>query len=343
MNTIDHNSQILIYSANRFDGTGNRKFVGGFADRLKGICFTFALSKIINRQFFIDWDNRSKLEDIFAANEINWELPESIKNDFHKFQTFNLIDDFFTGELKATIKNSPLDLDRRIFNNASAVVLNCNSLNFELFEPHGLLLQAYGIDTASARSFFRSIVDLLFSDRKIQDFPGYQDFIKFKSSVNVVIGAQFRTGGDGQWHDPVLDSIENSEVFSQSILDYARKMKLRDYGVFLSTDSQIAKQRIARYLAGKVHFFCYSAPPVHLERSEQPEASSGAMQVALEHTALSRSDYVIVGAGEFGVTAAYRGDKTPIFYKSICPPIGWARLPWGLRRKIREFRRRFGN
>lgn len=333
---------MLIYSANRFDATGNRKFVGGFADRLKGICFTFALSKLINRQFFVEWDNPSALTDIFAPNEIIWELPESIKKDLHKFRTFNLIDEFFTDELKAVIKHSPVDVEAKLFNNSQAVVLNCNSLNFDLIRPHKQSLEANGIEVSSESCFFRSILDILFSNRKIYELPGYQDFLNFKASVNpnAIIGAQFRTGGDGQWDDPALDSIDNSGAFAQSVLNYARKIGLTDFGVFLSTDSQMAKQRIGGYLKNKVHFFCYASPPIHLERSTQREAANGAMQVALEHTALSECHHVIVGAGEFGVTAAYRGNKMPISYRSISPPRSWGWVPRALQRKIGGFRTR---
>lgn len=338
MNALDKDFPILIYSANRFDATGNRRYVGGFADRLKGICFTFALSRLVNRDFYIDWDDPCRLEDIFDQNRINWTLPEGIKNNLPNLKTFNLIDEAFSDELRAIIKRSPLELENRIFNSAGSIVFNCNSLNFDLFQSHGQPLQACGIEAASEKSFLRSIFGILFSTQKIRDLPGYQDFINFKSSTKSIIGAQFRTGGDGQWNDPALDSIENSEAFSQSIIDYARKIKLDNFGVLLSTDSQIAKQRIGRYLGDRVHFFCYPDTPIHLERSAQPVAARGAMQVALEHLALSESDYVIVGAGEFGVTAAYLGNKTPIFYKSVYPPIGsWANASWVLWRKLHEF------
>lgn len=337
MNVIDRDSSILIYSANRFDATGDRKFVGGFADRLKGICFVFALSKLVNRKFFIDWDSPSKISDIFDKNNVNWTLPEHIKNEIYKFQAFNFIDEFLTDDIKEIVKCSPMDMESRIFNNESSIVLNCNSLNFELFQPHALILQAYGIETGSASRFFRSIFDILFSNKKIENLSGYRDFATFKLSVNKVIGAQFRTGGDGQWKDPELDSIENSHVFSQSIIAYADKIKLNDFGVFLTTDSQIAKQRIGDYLGNKVQFFCFPGAPIHLERSALSDASFGAMQVALEHTALSECHHVIVGAGEFGVTAAYRGDKSPIFYKSIGQPFQWKHLPEILLRKTSEF------
>lgn len=233
MNVIDRDPSILIYSANRFDGAGNRKFVGGFADRLKGICFTFALSRLVNRNFFIDWDNPSKLTDIFDQNEIGWALPEEIKNIRYKIKTLNFIDEFFTDEVKAIIKRNPMDIEDKVFNNAISVALNCNSLNFDLFRPHALHLQAYGIEMGSESGFFCSIFDILFSNNRIYNLSGYRDFVNFKLSVKAIIGAQFRTGGDGQWKDPALDSIENSRVFSQSIIDYAEKIQLDNFGVFL--------------------------------------------------------------------------------------------------------------
>lgn len=332
----------LIYSANRFGTEGDRQYVGGFADRLKGICFTFALSALLDRQFFIDWDHPSRLSDIFAEKRVNWEPTADVRQALPKAQKFNLIDEHFPDAWRELIKHQPAALEQKVFHRAEAVFLNCNSLNADLFRAHADRLRSRGIDATTSSSFFRSAFSMLFSTEAIYGQPGYKEFTAFKLAVGTVIGAQFRTGGDGCWADAALDSLGRSERFSQAILDYARKMDITDFGVFLTTDSQAAKQRVADYLGEKIPFFCYSAPPVHLDRSAQPEAACGAMQIAVEHTALSCSDHIIVGAGEFGITAAYLGDKPAINYGTICPPAGWRLVPWTLRRRLRETSHRLG-
>jgi len=51
---------------------------GGVADRIKGIVSCFALSKILDRQFIIDWRHPYKLQDLVLPNLYNW-LPRTIQ------------------------------------------------------------------------------------------------------------------------------------------------------------------------------------------------------------------------------------------------------------------------
>jgi hypothetical protein len=307
----------LTYSIERRDARGQTRLVGGFADRLKGIAFAYALALLTRRSFQIDWSRPCMLEDLMPPQTTDWRITESLATRLSSAPRFDWVDDGFTESI-ANLVSGPLDrLDATLFEEQADVVVHANSIKFDALHPHSETLSACGLEADSALNLFASALETLLSPRLIQKEPGWGQWMNFRQSVGVVVAGQFRTGASTAWKDPALDDVDNSEAFAAALLRHAGRKGLRDFGVFFTSDNNDALRRIDAALPAGIPRLFFPGERVHLERSSKDAATAGALQVALEHTVISACDHVVIGAAQFGLTAAFRGRKMPVHYKKV--------------------------
>lgn len=306
------NAPALVYSTKRII-RDKRTYVGGFADRMKGVVSTYLLAKLSGRQFFLDWEWPTSIDHILAPSQVSWRMPTGVM-DSKSNSVFDLIDAQASDAKLATISEGG-DALNEYFNYSDVVTVYCNGYLFADLSKHAGTLTSYSVDMRTAPVCFKSVFDALFvfqpSGRsEIQ----YEEFVAFKRGVDFLYGAQFRTGGSGSWKDPELDAPQNCVLMAKQIIERAEKRNQENIGVFLTTDSQLVKTIMKECLPANIRLFYYNDEPAHLDRSEFSEAKRISDQLVVENTALSECDEIFIGKGAFGRIAAYRAGRNAIRY-----------------------------
>ena len=309
-----NSDKCLVYSTRRVV-RGKRTYVGGFADRIKGVITTYLLAVMTGRRFRMNWEWPASLDTVLAPADYDWRLAEPwVEEDS---VVFDLIDAQVTPEKLTPMRTGGAALNEYLAD-AERVTVFCNGFFYRDLRACTVELEQHGVDMSSTPAAFRSCFDTLFRFRPMGDnIERYMRFRRFRESVPVVYGAQFRTGGKGDWKDPMLDRPENVTLLAGQLLQHARAHHPDGFGIFLTTDSQEAKQRLQDALPADIPLFFYEDEPAHLDRSPEPEARRVSDQLVVEHTALSECEMIFVGKGAFGRTAAYRAGKQPIIYEPL--------------------------
>lgn len=114
------------------------------------------------------------------------------------------------------------------------------------------------------------------------------------------------------------------------------KMALEGVSVYFCSDNWEAKQNAEKELSANFNFFAFDSKPKHLERSI--DLSADALDfIYAEHFALSACDYILTGAGQFGVTAAYRGGVPFSFIGDLIETPYWLDFLCYIENKKRKF------
>lgn len=285
-------------------------YVGGLADRLKGVCFCYLLSSVLKRSFFIDWQEPFPLEEVLSPNKVNWIIDRK-KINTKNTVVVNLIDKKFTEDIKYILKTDPKKFVDTLGNPENISIL-CNSF------PGNVVSDLYSSlktleEPINCDDHFFEIFHTLFQYRfENKAEQRKSDFIYFKRKYKMIIGAQFRAGKTNKlWKDPYMDNPNNAKYLFKAIKNTAKKIGITEYGVFLTTDNPTVKLSATKIFKEK-NIFYFNDEPVHFERSKSSGKNSDIdlhKQVLLEFYLLSQCDHIICGVGGFGVTAALSGSK----------------------------------
>lgn len=288
--------------------------MGGLADRFKGAVFTYSLAKLLNRKFNIEWSEPFCIEDIFKQNVSDWK---AVRSGEESTGSVDLVDNNFSAKEKELIA-SGLDGITSLIGNKERIKVFSNSMPIELLKtaaeeacwPKHMLQSKQSFFYCQFNQIFRYAPDVRFYDKESM-------FDRLRRQYDAVVGIQFRTGGEGQWRDPSVDSPNNCLKLCRLVERQMRSYSVGNYSLFLTTDSSTVKKLVHRYFEGRKEVLTFNDPPVHIDRSVGKAAEFGAAQVCLEHTLLSKCDHIFCGKGGFGVTAAWRENKTPIRYHKV--------------------------
>lgn len=297
----------IVFSTFRPQGA-TRGFVGGYADRLKGVVFTYALSVILNRRFLIDWHDYGsvKIQNWLEPNVINW-IPFDLFYNSKDVNRFDLIDFKFKSAAEFDEFISQLLLCDSEF-----IVINANSLNYDFLKDSNFVKKDIFSYLITVQNFVSYVFNLLFDSSKLLNCNEFTNFQNFKSGNQFIVGIQFRTGGDGDWIDPKLGDVNDVEMIGHSVIN---KFKNNKFSCYITSDSKVARRNLFDFFKNKnIECFYYDFDPVHIERSKDL-LDEQLRQVLLDHITLSKCDSIVIGRGQFGLTAAYVGNKPAInFY-----------------------------
>ena len=127
------------------------------------------------------------------------------------------------------------------------------------------------------------------------------------------IAIHFRTGGDGSWQDPVVDSPENvHKLFERAkgiIIDSNKKTC-----VYFATDSERLKSAILNQYGEEMEIFSVNIPLAHIDRTTGSKQISGSRFSIMENYMISLCDRILAGKGAFSVLAANRKFQWPWRY-----------------------------
>ncbi len=131
-----------------------------------------------------------------------------------------------------------------------------------------------------------------------------------------IIGVHFRSGGDGAWSDPSLDDTRNVEQVFGAVVNISNQRFNGSAQLLIASDSTQFRADLSRLASQIYSTHTYSGEIRHYERSDG-ETLAGVDFALLEFMCLSRCDFVIHGAGGFGLTAAQVGARAHAHYKEI--------------------------
>lgn len=311
--------RFLIYSTQSLsvspDGLIHRNVVGGFADRLKGVVTAFYLAAATGRYLLIDWPDPRPLENDLAPvpGGLDWRPNfEALPLEEADVQPFHMIDDHYE-PYRATVSGGDIET---LWGGWRCPVIHINRLAPEIAKNprYAADIRSFIEAPASEQELVYQACRILFhyDPQDVAVRRAYDAAAARLKAKPYRLGLQFRTGGDGDWHDPRLDAHENHRL-----LMAAAEKRLRscaaDVAVFLTTDSATVKRRIIDEYGSRLDIVSLDVPPVHYERSGLA-AGLGSSFVIAENTLLGLCDEVICGAGGFGVIGAWRQNRPVSHY-----------------------------
>ena len=309
---------MLIYSTERrVTRPSSKGSVGGFADRVKGITFTYYLAKLIGREFAIEWRQPDQLEESFAFPKF-----QGITEDF-QHTSIDMIDKNFTQEIKLDFLNNQAQRFTDQYNEKDIIKINCNSLPLDVLHANQVFFNKLGLPTKTYSEIFKYIFDTILIYRPQQFFQNLQNEFNSFLDKTFTIGVQFRLGGDANgWDDPVIDSTKNITNLIEAIKRIATERGIEKYNVYITSDSHTARNAIIQRLneSGKEAFYL-DFDPIHIDKQNASTTNSDVTFVYFDNYLLSQCDLIVVGQGFFGRLAAYRTGKTPYYYRDFCAEV----------------------
>jgi hypothetical protein len=291
--------------------------VGGFADRIKGICFGFLVAAAAGRPFFIDWRMPTPLLNTYKPASLDWRPAPALLAQRQGARHCDWVDNGFTDAVVEAMERDQAEAD--LFQNAPLVFYFGNlfrphhlshpnvsarlaALGFDLSDPHLLLGQVF-------RRLLRFSAEGLASEKAAA-------FETFKAQHPKVLGVQFRTGGDGSWEDPQMDKGAHAALMAEAAMLRGSAMG-EGTAFFVTTDSVVARDELVSRLQGAGAVFTFDVEPMHVDRSSADHAARLADFVPAEFHALTLCDDVVHGAGGFGLVASWAAGRHPVYYRSL--------------------------
>lgn len=263
---------------------------GGYADRLKGIVTAYLLAKQCDREFFIEWDGLTNLQECFEVPCV-WDGPRQ-----SSWMHFRTIDNLVTEEHVRALVSVLSDIK------TEAVYISMNQYD----QPHWKLLTVCDTHHSMAATFSAVLNLLLTPKPAITDHPAYLAAAEFLETQKPV-GVQVRTG-----EYPYEDGVECADT--RDVLK--RVMQDRAPGVFIASDSPFWKDHLS--LIAEIPSYQIPFTPAHIERSAPDYIRDTFLLTVIEHQILSKCSKVYTGWGGFGRTAAWWGGKPCI--NLLLPP-----------------------
>jgi hypothetical protein len=253
---------------------------GGYADRLKGIVTGALLASKLGRDFAIEWDGLTRIQDYFDCDCCVSDTDSSSST-----QVLAAIDRLVSEQDVARL------LEEASASKADRLYLTANQFAAE----HCRVLGGEATPEATFASVISSLLkpnEALLSD---DDCHEYAALVRSLPAV----GLQIRTNDRG-WDGRVVWKVPSIEDALLAVEPAG--------AVFVSSDSSAWKYRFRGACKSK-RVLSTDFVPAHLDRSPGDEVRNGFRAIVVEHYVLSQCARVFIGQGGFGLTAAWWGRK----------------------------------
>jgi hypothetical protein len=315
-------ANVLAFSTEFHQGQWKRR-VGGFADRLKGMLSCALMAMLTDRVFLADWRTPFELAGFFDLPKIGWNdagqlarMKDPVALDAIDNENYARYDRYIGAN-----QASPA-----LFDGHKYIQVHTNILGIKDALGKRELLQKTSLGRTLSRlsdeytpdAVERELMPLLFnyllSYRPQRDMTAlWHDFHALRRK-GPIIGVHFRSGGDGAWLDPSMDNIGNVELMFGAVARIARRHFQGSAQLLIASDSAQFRADLTRLASQTFPTRSYAGEICHCERSEA-QTQAGVDFALLEFMCLSRCDFVVHGAGGYGMTAALIGARPHAHYK----------------------------
>jgi len=308
LNGNSDSDRIIRFSTEYFKFE-KRRNVGGFADRIKGATTIMLLSIALGRRFEIEWKYPFEIGEIFTQIDYDWR----IKNSELDMERVVLIDSYFTDEYREIFGRRNIEEEMEI--GEDSVEAYCNLYFDESIMNDKIvnLIEDVDLSGISQPDLVGTMLSLIGYRPNLIESVILQYFLSFLEMFEDSIAIHFRTGGDGDWNDPVVDSPENvHKIFSEAM----RIMQIsgKKTCVYFATDSKKLKSEILERYGREMNIFSINIPIAHIDRSTGSTQISGSRFSIMENYMISLCRHVLAGKGAFSVLAANRRFEWPWRY-----------------------------
>ncbi len=265
-----HQNKYIVYECSQYVSCG------GWADRLKGIMSTYAISLLTDRKLIIRIKKTCDISKYLLPNEIDWNINLHQLENYHQLTTHNLFiyynEDFIKNELKyINFVNYETNKD------VIVIRTGFNLLPYLAANPeHRLKLSQLGFNNVKAftieKLFYKWYKKLFKFNRNLQ--TKYDKLLNNNLKINnnsKLICAQVRLGGGGGVSiDLKFTSRQNTALYWSHIKNMFLKNNennyslLFDYKLFITTDTPDVIDE-ARQVFGKDKVFGFKESSYHIE------------------------------------------------------------------------------
>ncbi len=314
----------LVFSTEFHLGQCKRP-VGGFADRLKGMLSCALMAILTERLFFADWRTPFDVTGYFNAPKIRWnnsqllaQMRDPIIVDAIDNENYSRYDRYIWAN-----QGSPDMFDGHRYVRVHTNILGIrDSLGKEALLQKTYFGQALSRFAAKCspdiieRELLAVLFNYLLSYSPRRDMVALWNDFHARRRKGPIIGIHFRSGGDGAWRDPSMDNIGNVEQVFGAVVDISNRRFNGSAQLLIASDSAQFRSDLSKLASQKYSTHSYPGEICHYERSDG-ETLAGVDFALLEFMCLSRCDFVIHGAGGYGLTAAWIGARPHAHYKEI--------------------------
>jgi len=289
----------LKFSTERFFN-GNRAFIGGLADRIKGASTTMLLSIILGRKFELEWLHPEDINNIFVPKGYDWRQ----KDTSQEFKKIDLIDINFSKELRTRLSENVMEDILNIHNENA--ILYCNSIELGYSQNVNYNFHKFNLfEKLNRRQLVGTFSSLLEYRPGLEESMMLMVFQNYIAEFDCCIAIHFRTGGDGGWRDPKMDQNENIEKL------ISRAIKIIDdlegnCCIYLACDSSSLKKSIISKYSDSLNIFSINIPLAHVDRSSDADAIMGSRYAVMENMMITLSNHILMGRGGFAELSANR-------------------------------------
>lgn len=300
---FENSEEVIRYSTERISD-GERKFVGGLADRLKGAATAFMIALGTQRRFEIEWIHPHSLNELYKPVDYDW-IP---REEWGEERVIDIVDGRFKPEVRENVRTSSINEWLSVRHPNTRV--HCN-----LFEKNLLANPSTGIGPSSEEwvqeEIFGVFLSLFEYRPNLEESAILSLFISHLDVYDLTIAMHFRTGGDGDWKDPVMDDRANVE----KLISKCRELSAgKNSCVLFATDSLKLKEDIMSKYSDELSMFCIEIPIAHVDRSTGDEAIRGSRLAVMENHMITLCNHILAGKGAFSVLAANRRYEMPWRY-----------------------------
>ncbi len=307
-NNTNSNQKFLVYSIERSKMIKGSHYVGGLADRIKGLISIFYISILTGRRFTIHWDNPLDILEGLQPNKYDWKFSNAEKFIKNKSRFLHLD---YIGRGDALNDLNYRKIEKDLFKGEDVVIMNANSFCVDAMSAY--IKKEFG-GMCWYGQYFNEAFEFLFKFAPLDQFSSSRlKFDDFKVGADLVVAVHLRTGAGNGWKDPILDEWENYELILERAFSLARAHGATKPVFYFVSDSLEARSAVA---AKKWEFpiFVEQEGTSHLDRSAGINDSNH-HRTFFEFQLLGEADMVVCGQGGFAQMAALSRGKKYFRYK----------------------------
>lgn len=273
---------------------------GGWADRIKGIFTTYALSILTNRQLLLKIEKPCKLEKSILPNEIDWRMNASLLHGISMFNYFIYWDFHFVKEhfLNTDFTNFHPGADFIIVRTGLDLLqhLTVNPKHHSRLKESGYEISKFNLENI-LEEWFRKLF-------KYNDDleTKYNEMLKLaRPTANTkLIFAQVRLGGGRDFEFLQLNQTKNYWNFIRE--KFLNNIKY-SYKLFVTSDSKLVIDDAYEEF-GEENLMGFRNHSNHIDLIENTENDDQCKQISelyLDFRILSQCDMAVISQSNFGI------------------------------------------
>lgn len=294
----------IAYTTDSFRGEDGTRggYIGGLADRIKGLITAFLIAVATDRIFIADWTRPFPLEPILQPARWDWrpttwfeymKVPDAILL-LHMIGRSNELDAYDVE-----------GIEEHVLRRIEVVHFNLNGFS------SGLASRLF--PESSPWTTFRRAFETLFELHVPPPFKAMWEGIDQTRRTKGLVGVHLRTGAGNGWEDPVLADWREHAPLLRFAFEEAAKRGYGDAAFYFASDNKQAKEAVRATDWGHT-VICSDAPIRHIDRAFKGNRASFDYAI-VEFMLLSTCDLVVGGPGGFWSAAALVGGREAIGYE----------------------------